>query len=137
MNNFEVTSFLADSVELVQGKIYGLGIGWDNIVAKQFPFQQSRIGLGLLVKVPFTETNKEHQLVISLTDQDGKLINNLKFSSQFNLGRPQQLREGDSQTMPIAINFDSLVFEKADTYRWVIEIDGKAIGGNTMTIRSM
>ena len=132
MNSFEVTSFLADSVDLQQGKIYALGIGWDVLFAQNFPAQHPRIGLGILVNVPYTQTNKDHLLRISLQDQDGHVVNNLSFTSPFKVGRPPHLNEGDAQILPFAFNFDGLVFEKASIYRWVIEIDGEIIGGNSM-----
>ena len=134
MNSFQITSFLADSVDLQQGKIYALGIGWDVVFAQNFPAQHPRIGLGILVNVPYTETNKEHLIRISLQDQDGHVVNNLSLESPFKIGRPAHLTEGDSQILPFAFNFDGLVFEMATTYRWVIEIDGKIAGGNSMRL---
>lgn len=147
MNSFEVTSFLADSVDLVNGKIYALGIGWNTIFAPGFPIQHPRVGLGVLVSVPYTSTNEDHNLEITLQDDDGipmplRFIPNsdgthtpdYKFSAQFKLGRPPALPAGDSQLMPLAINFDGLVFPKASMHRWVIEIDGKVFGENSMRV---
>ena len=147
MNSFEVTSFLADSVDLVQGKIYALGIGWNMIFAPGFPIQHPRVGLGVLVNVPYTSTNQDHKLEITLLDEDGNQIPlrfvpsgddsptpDYKVSAQFKLGRPPALPAGDSQLMPLAINFDGLVFPKASMYRWVIEIDGKVVGENSMRV---
>ena len=149
MNSFEVTSFLADSVELVQGKIYALGIGWNTIFVPGLPIQHPRIGLGVLVNVPYTSTNKQHTLDITLQDEDGNQVPlrffqsedgnqtpDFKFSAQFNLGRPPTLPAGDSQLIPLAINFDGIVFAKACMYRWVIEIDGEIVGTNSMRVVS-
>ena len=58
----------------------------------------------------------------------------MKFTAQFNLGRPPGMPAGDSQLVPLAINFDGLVFHKASMYRWVIEIDGKVAGENSMRV---
>lgn len=134
MNNFNATTFLADSVEIANGKIYALGIGWDTIFAKNFPAQHSRIGLGVLISVPYNETNKDHQIQISLQDQDGQVVNNLKLQSPFKIGRPPYLIEGDAQIVPFAFNFDGLVFEKPSTYRWVIEVNDEIVGGNSMRV---
>ena len=134
MNEFEVTSFLADSVEASEGKIYALGIGWNKIQVQKFPAKHSRIGLGVLINVPFTETNKEHSIQVSLVDEDGNLFNNIRIQSQFKLGRPPQLDDGESQIVPFAVNFDGLVFEKPTKYRWVIEIDGQIVNGISMKV---
>lgn len=124
MNSFTTSSFLADSVELVQGKIYALGIGWDTIYAAQLPVTQPRIGLGILVDVPYTETNKDHEIRIKLVDEDGNVVNNLDLRSEFKLGRPALLRAGDSQLLPIAFNFDGLSFSNQGTFMWEISING-------------
>ncbi len=58
MNNFEIT-FLTDSVDLSKCKIYALGIGWDVLFAQSFPAQHHRSGLGILVTVPYLETNSD------------------------------------------------------------------------------
>jgi len=147
MNSFEVTSFLADSVDLVSGKIYALGIGWNTIFTPGFPIQHPRVGLGVLVNVPYTSTNEDHTLEITLQDEDGNPIPlrfmpnedgsqtpDFKFSAQFRLGRPSALPAGDPQLMPIAINFDGLIFNKASMYRWVINIDGNIVGTNSMRL---
>lgn len=147
MNSFEVTSFLADSVDLVSGKIYALGIGWNTIFTPDFPIQHPRVGLGVLVNVPYTSTNEDHTLEITLQDEDGNPIPlrfmpnedgtqtpDFKFSAQFRLGRPPALPAGDPQLMPLAINFDGLIFNKASMYRWVIKIDGNIVGTNSMRL---
>jgi len=147
MNNFEVTSFLADSVDLVNGKIYALGIGWNTIFTPGFPIQHPRVGLGVLVNVPYTYTNEDHTLEITLQDEDGNPIPlrympkedgsqtpDFKFSAQFRLGRPPALPAGDPQLMPLAINFDGLILNKASMFRWVIEIDGNIVGTNSMRV---
>ena len=134
MNNFEVNTFLADSVDIAQGKIYALGAGWDTIFTQNLPAQHPRIGLGILINVPYTETNKEHTLSVSLQDEDGNLVNNLNLQAPFKIGRPAHLKEGDSQLIPFAFNFDGLVFEKAAAYRWIIQIDQKIFNGNTMRV---
>lgn len=134
MNRFKVSSFLADSVEAVQGKIYALGIGWDVIYTAALPTTHSRVGLGILVEVPYTETNKDHEIQIKLVDEDGQLINDLDFTSHFNLGRPALLRSGDSQILPFAFNFDGLTFSKSGTFRWEIMINKEILGINNMKV---
>ncbi len=42
-------------------------------------------------------------------------------------GRPAQLTPGDDQIVVIAMNVDGIVFEKADAYNVVIEIDGDEV----------
>lgn len=137
MEMMEVDAFVADSVVVADGKIYAQGIGWDSILTNTFPFRQSRIGIGVIVRVPWTATNQMHEFAIKIVDADhnpialadappgielpdGK-VRELK--GQFNLGRPPLLDAGDSQSVPIALNIDGLEFPKPDTYTIMIAVD--------------
>ncbi len=55
---------------------------------------------------------------------DGKLY---VIDGQFNVGRPPQLTPGDDQIVVIAMNVDGIVFERADAYNVVIEVDGDEV----------
>ena len=131
----ELDAFVADSVVAVEGKLYAQGAGWNVINTPHLPVRHARIGVGFLVHVPYTETNVTHRFDVRLDDSDGgrmplgvaptddgKLY---VVSRQFTVGRPPLLPAGDEQIVPVALNFDGLVFEKADAYNFVIEIDGE------------
>jgi hypothetical protein len=133
----EIDAFLADSAESVQGKLYAMGIGWNAIVAGGFPFSQSRIALGIMVQVPYNETNEQHGLSVHLEDEDGRRkqlgiggpdgapIAELR--SSFTVGRPAGLPAGDAQMVSFAMNFDQLPFDAPAMYNWVISIDDVAV----------
>ncbi len=136
----EIDAFLADTVDTVNGKIYAHGAGWNMINAQTLPWRQPRIGIGILVRVPYTATNQSHELQIRLQDADGKELQLggpiatgpdgqpvVRVDAQFNVGRPPHLDPGDDQTLPWSLNFDGLVFEKADQYVFVLSIDGTDI----------
>ena len=132
----EVDAFLADSVVAAEGKLYALGVGWNNITVPAIPFQQPRIGIGVLVRVPYTATNQQHSLVISLEDGDGNVLplgdkpdggKVTEFSIDFNVGRPPTLAPGDEQVVPFALQIDSLPFEKLGPYRFAFAVDGEPV----------
>jgi hypothetical protein len=135
----EVDAIIADSVVTAEGKLYVQGGGWDTIGSPTFPFRQPRIGIGVLLRIPWTRTNEMHTLSLRIVDQDenkivlgdappgaeapdGKIR---EIKGQFNLGRPPFLSVGDSQIVPIAMNLDGIEFNQPDTYSAVIAIDGK------------
>ena len=60
MTGMEVNAFLADSAEVVQGKIYSLGAGWNSIYSDRFPLVHPKMALCILISVPYTATNQEH-----------------------------------------------------------------------------
>ncbi|HEV7567505.1 MAG TPA: hypothetical protein VGO31_16280 [Microbacteriaceae bacterium] len=133
----EVTAFLADSAEAVQGKIYALGIGWNAIFAQVFPVSHPRLALGITIQVPYTATNHMHTVTVHLETEDGERVQ-LGFNPQpggepapvyelggsFNVGRPPMLVAGDEQIVPFAMTIDQLLFEAPGMFAWVVSIDG-------------
>ncbi len=134
----ELDAFLCDSIVSAEGKLYAQGIGWNAMFSSQFPARHNRIGIGILIRVPYTATNQAHQLEIRLENSDGARVpisdapagvpsehgKIYTIPFDFNVGRPPLLPPGDSQMVPLAINFDGLTFEKPDAYTFVIAIDG-------------
>jgi hypothetical protein len=130
----DVDAFLADSVVSAEGKLYTQGAGWNVVTVQSLPARHDRIGIGVLIRVPYTATNQNHSFEIRLEDADGKHLpladapdGNGKvegFGGQFNVGRPPQIQPGDEQIVPFAVNINGLMFETAGQYRFVVSIDG-------------
>jgi hypothetical protein len=134
----EIEAFLADSVENVEGKLYVLGAGWNVLNTSTLPFRQPRIGVGLIIRVPYTATNQMHVFELTLQDADGQELvmaeapagtgtpdgKLRRLGGKFNVGRPPTLQPGDEQLVALAVNIDGLEFERADAYRFVVELDG-------------
>lgn len=126
----EVTAMLCDSAAAEAGKLYVQGGGWNNITVAAFPAQHPRIGIALVVTVPYTQTNKPHALTIELQDEDGKAYplgpgdpGSEKLTAQFNVGRPPQLVEGEAQMLSLAVNLDGLVFDRPGLFSFVISVN--------------
>jgi hypothetical protein len=136
-----VDGFLADSVAGPgDGKIYVLGGGWNILHTQSLPTRHPRLGLAVLVTVPYLlATNEAHRLEIHLEDADrvamplgdappdaatpdGKLR---RLTAEFAVGRPVGVEPGDEQVVGVAINLDGLVFERAGSYSFVIAVDGQ------------
>ena len=136
----EVDAFLCDSVVSAEGKLYAQGIGWNIIFSGSFPARHARIGIGVLIRVPYTATNQSHRFELHLENgdggrvalgdappgmsEDGKLYT---IPSDFNVGRPPLLPPGDDQIVPLSMNIDGLQFDSPDSYTFVITIDGTEI----------
>ena len=133
----EVDAFLADSVVAAEGKLYALGVGWNTINVPSVPFQHPRIGIGVLVRVPYTATNQQHTLDITLENGDGGVVplgdrpdgtgKVERFSIDFNVGRPPTLAPGDEQVIPFALQIDSLLLQELGPYRFVFDVDGALV----------
>lgn len=132
----EIDAFLADSVVVSEGKLYVQGGGWNRISGRQVPLRHSRVGIGILIRVPWTATNEPHRLEIVLVDADGRQhplgqgvgregeVRPLdKINAEFNVGRPASVKPGEDQLVPLAVNLDGIVFESPGDYSFILSID--------------
>ena len=131
-----VDAFLADTAEVINNKIYALGLGWNTIYARGFPVVHRRLALGLTVHVPFTDTNSTHKLEVRLVTEDGqdhpigmradaegKPAMLTAMGGEFTLGRPPTLVDGDEQIASFAFVVEAMRFEDSGKFEWVVTID--------------
>ena len=151
IGTLDVDAFLADSVVVADNKIYAQGVGWDTIFSGNFPTRHPRIGVGVILHIPWSATNRMHKFSIQIVDQDGRQISlgdappgvNLpdnkvhELVGQFNVGRPPVLVAGDSQIVPIAVNLDGLVFSEPNSYSVLISVDGEIMRRLPLRVRTV
>ncbi|WP_144016024.1 hypothetical protein [Demequina sp. NBRC 110052] len=143
-----INAFLCDTAEVVQGKIYALGAGWNVINVRSFPAVHRRLTLAATVSVPFTATNESHRFEVKLLTEDGKEYPiGLRMgddgkpqpvhgvAGEFTMGRPPALVDGDEQIAPFAFPFDGLQFREAGMFSWVISIDGEETARLPMRVK--
>lgn len=143
-----VDAFLADSAEVVNGKIYALGAGWNTIYVRQFPAAHRRLAVAATVHVPFTATNSSHNFEVKLVTEDGvdypiglradaegKPQPVRGMGGPFTLGRPPHLVDGDEQIACFAFTIDGLRFNEAGQYSWVVSIDGDELARLPMRVK--
>jgi hypothetical protein len=137
---FTIDAILCDSAATCGGKLFLQGGGWHTITAQSFPVRQSRIGIGMVIGIPYTATNQGHKLEVALFHQDGAALapdgtpvpedepeKAVLAGGDFNIGRPPLLQAGERQTIGMGINFDQLRFVQPGSYSFRISIDGKEI----------
>jgi hypothetical protein len=151
-NELTIDAFLADSVVVADNKLYVQGAGWDTIFAASFPARHPRLGIGVLLRVPWTMTNQVHDFGIRIVDPDdnrlslgnaaggtpGSIEGQIsEIRGQFNVGRPPVLSPGDSQLVPIAMNLDGIEFAAPNAYSVVVSIDGHDVRRVPLRIRTL
>ena len=136
-----VEAFLADSVTNAEGKLYVLGAGWNLLNTHVLPFVQDRIGIGLIFRVAYAETNQIHKFEVYLVDADGHELQLThaadggeihrrpihRLGGQFNLGRPAVVQPGDEQLIAVAMNLNNLELTRADGFAFKVEVDGMVV----------
>lgn len=116
---------LADAASAAEGKLYLHGAGWDEIITPEFPATITG-GLGILLRIPWGETNEPHHIELDLQDADGQSVlpppGALRGS--MNVGRPAQLEAGSEQIVPIAISLNGTKIERPGHYVITLLLDG-------------
>ena len=113
---------LADAAQIVGGKLYLLGGGWDVLtVNAPFPAQQ-RCTIAAAFTVPWHETNQPLQVEIVVMDGDGASLGTI--SGQVELGRPPGLPQGSDQRAQLAAEM-GLTFPAPGTYVVVARCNGE------------
>jgi hypothetical protein len=115
---------LADHAEVLGGKLYLMGGGWDVFTAGAFPAPK-HAAIAVAFQVPWNETNQRHNVEIEIADQDGRSI--AKMGGQLEVGRPAGIALGQAQRVPLVVEAN-LLFEKPGTYVVTASIEGEEAG---------
>jgi hypothetical protein len=116
---------LADHAEIVGGKLYLMGGGWDRLtVNTDFPLTKP-IGLAAAFRVPWNETNQPQNVEIEIQTEDGGSVG--KMGAQFEVGRPPGMKAGQSQRFQLAANLP-LTLAGPGSYVIVARVEGQEAG---------
>ena len=123
----DATVLLCDYAEAVNGKLYVMGGGWNVAFSSGQPITAA---LAILVIVPWDQTNRRHELRVELVDGDGDVVavqgQDVRFTGDFELGRPPGIKPGSSLNAPFAWNLQGLPLEVGG-YEWKLWIDGEPV----------
>lgn len=124
----KVTILLADWAQVLNGKLYIMGGGWSVTSPTTGPS-----AIALKIEVPWTETNRQHNLKLELIDSDYHPVMvqtptgeaPLMISADFEVGRPPGLIQGSPLDVPLAFNIGPIPLAPEKRYIWKLTIDGK------------
>jgi hypothetical protein len=92
---------LADRAEALNGKIYAMGAGWNQLRFPQLPFQWG-FSVAVAVDVPWHLTDQRHVMKVHIEGPDGEWLGD-EFELEFEAGRPPGAIEGQDQRMVLAL----------------------------------
>src|SRR4051794_4637172 len=125
----KATLILADHARVAEGKLDILGAGWT--LAGPDPVT---MGLGVLIEVPWDQTNRRHAMVVRLLGEDGQLYplptpdgqsQGIEAHTEFEVGRPPGIAAGTAQPFALALNLAQVPLAPGRRYEWRLEIDGE------------
>lgn len=143
---FTIDAMICDSAVTAEGKLYIQGGGWDRVNAAGLPVVVSRIGLAVVIGVPYTQTHRNHVLRIRLEGQDGPLPLGIQrkpdgetsplmeVGAQFIMGRPPHLQPGERQLAVIAVNLDKMKFDNPGSFSFTFTIGDAEINRLPFTV---
>src|SRR5262245_60742756 len=95
-------ALIADYAEIVAGKLYLMGGGWDSFALSAVP-GQLRLALAVGVRIGWEETNRSIPVQATVEDDDGRQV--AKLEAAVNAGRPPNLAPGTGQLAQLAAHF--------------------------------
>jgi len=94
-------ALIADYAEVVNGKLYLMGGGWDTTHAAQIP-ATIRLAVAIGVRVGWAETGQEFPVLVTVEDDDGKEF--VRIQGNVNTTRAASAVPGAAQLAQIAAN---------------------------------
>jgi hypothetical protein len=116
---------LCDSSEALNGKLYALGGGWNNLRVPAFPTRYG-FGISLGLDVAWAESDQEHHLELHVEDPDGDRLAD-PFQFEFETGRPASTIEGQEQRIVLSLG-STFEFHVAGPHAVVVSVDGEEVG---------
>jgi uncharacterized protein DUF6941 len=120
MYHMEATAaFLADAAQVLNGKLYVHGGGWDTIFAGSMPIAHPTMALVLIFRVEYSEALKDIPIQIQLLDEDENPAG-IHVHQKLNVGHPAGSKPGSPLFVPQALTFNMLTLQKLGDYRFRI-----------------
>jgi hypothetical protein len=134
-----VTLLLADFAQVAEGKLSVLGAGWT------FKGIGTPMALGIILEVPWSETNKPHPWNMRLVDADGQPVQittpegdqPLYFEGQFEIGRPPGHPVGVPFNVAMAVNFGPIPLKPGERFTFVFEVDGQPADNGQLSFSTL
>lgn len=111
-------AFLADSAQVVGGKLYLVGGAFDTIWAKAAPVVHPHMSLVLRLQLTPAETGRQHRLEVNIIDDDGRKIGS--FGGTLEVGRSPGPSTGRRPSFLSSLDLWNLKFERFGDYSFEI-----------------
>jgi len=116
---------LCDGVQVHDGKLFILGGGWDRLLVRAFPVEQT-FALAIKLSVPASEAYRPMAMTLEVRDEEGTIAGGQVHSSMIEVSRP--LGYAPHEDVPCFFPLHvGLVVRKPERLTFVLLIDGDPI----------
>ncbi len=123
----KVAMLLADSAEVVNGKLYIMGGGWSITGPDPVPS-----AIAVKIVAPWSPADKKHNLKLELMDSNSRPVSvptpegpqAVILGGEFLAKHGDTVVEGTQLDVPFAVNLPPLPLEPGKRYFWQLTIDG-------------
>jgi len=121
----EITVFLCDAAESVNGKLYILGAGWSQTLASR----PTNMTLAVKLLIPWSRANERFRVRVSLVDYDQEEPVDIgqgpiMAEAEVEAGRLPGMRQGTPLDTSFVFPFQSIVLPQGG-YVWKIEVNNR------------
>ena len=116
-------ALLADSAQVVGGKLYMLGGAFDTLTSRQFPATHRTLSLVIVLEIGPGDRNRDLEVSTRLFDEDGKDMG-VQSKGTFRVGAPSTLPAGATSLIPLVTVFGNVQFPEPGGYVFIIEHEG-------------
>jgi hypothetical protein len=131
----QIDAILCNHAEAVNNLLYIAGGGIEIAFAQpgSSPPYVCNLGIGIMVTVPWNQTNRQHIVDVELISEDGQPVQvpvapevtqPVHARLAFNVGRPPGLTVGDDQHVCLAASLPGLPMPSLGKYEFIIRVDG-------------
>ena len=113
---------LADHAESLNGKLYVMGGGWDQLTSSDLS-GPAKLSIACGVQIPWNETDDDHRLSLIVEDSDNNPIAPA-LQVGFKTGRSPSMVRGSSAHVPFAVRAD-IQFPSPGTYVVAATLDDR------------
>ena len=114
---------LAERVEILNGKLYMMGGGFDSLFLERPPPQTMSVTFAVGLLVPFEACGREHHLQFAVIDGAGSAVASSE-QLVLNIGRPPSLCQGERQRVMLAPLGGPVTFPSYGTYLLRVTLNG-------------
>ncbi len=119
-------AFLADSAQVVEGKLYVMGGAIDTIWSKQLPVVYPQLSFVLKIIFDAAEIGRKHKLELQILDEDGQTVTSLGGDLEIPR-KSENVPKGWRQGFITVLNFQNLHFQKFGHYSFNVLVNNSSL----------